>query len=172
MTIFLDYYRGKEEYISYIATKTEDRFRFFRFKNLPGVIEELGGTERIVVYERPYRQLKQVMTGYEHLLEDYRVKKRWTDMFVLLRQETGRALALSRVAESTVGKSMDTRISRLEPAEDDLFRIDLEEKMITRLNALEAIYDYVIKHSQLSYTVRDSTIWAEIIINETVDLED
>lgn len=172
MAIYLDYYRGKGESISDVAVREDGRTRYYRFRDVSTAINHLAGRELIVTFERPYGPFKRAMVGYEHLLDDMNVKERWYDLQKALRRETGKAITLSRIVKATLGDPDDLKITRLEPAEDDWFRTDLEQLMSSRLEALEAVFKHAVDFDQLSYQIGDATEWVEIIINENIDLED
>lgn len=171
MAIFLDYYKPRKENISDVAVMVGSRVKFYRYRAIPEMINELAGRELIVVFEKPFRSLLPVMQGYEHLIEDHNIRKRWYDLHVVLRQETGKALSLSKIVDATLGTSDDMKISRLEPALESGIRLDLDLKMTTRLNALQEIFKYALKFDQLSYKIGGSTEWVELNINENIDID-
>ncbi len=171
MAIFLDYFKPRGEEVTVVAVRENSVTRFYRYRSIPDVISELAGREMIIVFEKPFQNLQSVMLGYEHLIEDHQIKKRWYDLHKVLRQETGKALSLSKVTDATLGFSENTRVSRLDPSGNDAIRFDIEKKLETRLNALEGIYEYALKYNQLSYLVGKSTEWIELNINENIELD-
>lgn len=173
MAIFLDYYAPeKDEGITDLAVLEGSVTKFFRGTSIADAISLLAGRELIVVFEKPIGQLLRTAQGYEHIIDDYNIRHRWYDLHLAVRNASGYSASLSKIARSTLGEDAYSGITRLQPAMDDKYRADIENKMDNNLRALREIYNYALKHDQLSFLRGLETIWVELSINENVDLED
>ncbi len=166
MTIFLDYYI-EDKKINMIATMDEmNNIRVFTERAIDKIINELMGIELVVVYERPVINIYKVLEGMEHYLDDSDLRKRYLDLHTLIRKETGKTVALSKVAQSTLGLGPQSKLNRLEPGVGPRTQVEIELRMNERLRVLKQVFDYAIQHDQLSFEKHNETIWVELTINE------
>ena len=173
MVIYLDYYmENKEDGITNIAVREDSLTHFYRRTSVEKILQFMGGRELIVVFEKPYGRLKDALQGYDHYLEDYNVRKRWVDLFVEVRNSSGYAVTLGKIAKSTLGEDEFQGITRLEPEIEGQHRNDVGDQMRERLSALQRVFEYAIRFHQVSFERGDQTLWAELNINENIIDED
>lgn len=173
MAIFLDYYIPEpEEGISNIAILEGRITKYFRGKNLANAISLLAGRELIVVFGKPIGNIIKAAQGYEHIIEDQAMRKRWYDLHSKLRKASELSISLSKIARSTLGEDAYAEMTRLEPAETRRYRSDIENKLDGNLRVLQAVYEYALKFDQVSYTRGTETRWTQININENIVIED
>lgn len=166
MTIFLDYYL-EDGTIQTVSTMDDrNMIRTFSGRNIDNIINELPGTELIVTFERSARHVYKVMEGVEHYLDDYDIRKRWYNLHTAIRKETGKTVALSKIAKSTLGLGPHSKINRLDKQIGPREQIDIEIQITERLAALKQVFDYLIQNGQLSFEKHDETIWVELDVDE------
>ena len=141
--------------------------------NIEESLDELLGNELIITYERPYYSYRNAIPQLTHIMELHHLKERWYDIFSELRKATGKQIALSKVIKGTLGDDIELKITRLGNSYGDTeYRPNLDTKMEDRITALKELYNYIRQFDQVSYEQEGTTHWAEIIINESPELED
>jgi hypothetical protein len=166
MTTFLDYHIEDTE-ITMIATMDDSKnIRLYTKREIEKVVNALMGIELVVVYERPIIHIYKTLEGLEHYLDDSDLRKRYYDLHTAIRKETGRTIALSKVAKSTLGLGPQSKLNRLEPGIGPRTQAEIELQMNERLEVLKQVFDYAIQNDQLSFEKHDETIWVELTINE------
>lgn len=166
MTIFLDYHLADGK-IQVVSTMDEmKKIRTYSGRATENIIEELPGTELIVTFERPVRHIYNTMGGASFYLDDYDVRKRWYDIHTAIRKLTGKTVALSKIARSTLGLGPQSKINRLDKQIGPRTPVEIETQITERLIVLKQIFDYAIQHDQLSFEKHDETIWVELTIDE------
>lgn len=166
MTVFLDYHLEGKRIITLSILDESNNIKTYTEAALPKVTEEIAGIELVVVFERPIINLYKAMEGYEHYLDDNELRKRWLDLHTIVRKKTGKTIALSKIAKSTLGLGPQSKINRLDKQVGPRDPVEIETKMTERLEILKKVFDYVIQFDQLSFEKHDETIWVELTIDE------
>lgn len=164
MTIFLDYYRYNNQIIDLGVREENGLYHNFHRGQLDRVVAYLMGQGPIVVFKKPKYILMKELVGLEHYLEDQRISERWTDLWLLIKNDTGVQTSLTAVVEGSLGE--EETIPRFETAIDPRERPDAPQVLEKRLALLHKIYNYAIQYDQLSLIKDARTITAEIYINE------
>ena len=166
MTIFLDYHI-EENKITTIATMDDSKItKMFSSRGISNVVNELARIELVVVYERAIVHLYTALEDVKHYLDDNMLRKRWLDLHTVIRKETGKTVALSKIAKSTLGLGAYNKITRFTRKVGPRDQIDIEQQLTERLEILKQVFDYAILHDQLSFEKHDETIWVEFEIDE------
>ena len=141
----------------------DDNGAFTLFRAPDDAISELAGNEAIIAYGVSATALTKLAEGFEHMFEDYEIRRKWRDLKSIIRKETGDSVRLSRVADSTLGTGLDMDITRLKQSHEN---IDMKLRDSTRV--IKKLAEYVIDYGQVSYSKQGGIVWAEIEVDERV----
>lgn len=164
MTVFIDYYMAEGKLQNIGVREESGLFHGFYRGQFDRVIAYMIGTEPIVVFKKSPTNITKELTGLEHYLEDQNIRARWTDLWALIKKESGIQSSLTAVAKGTLG--VDVKTPKLEPNVDPTTRFDILPVMESRLAILQQIYNYAVQYDQLAFVKEQEIIFVELTINE------
>lgn len=167
MAVFIDYYRPQDTIVTLAVRENNGIFHAIQEYEIERTVAYLMGTENIVVYHKAKKPIMDALEGYEHYLEDQNINERWTDLYYIIKNASEEAVALSKVAKSTLGLGPQSNILRLKEEFSEQDKEDLEPKMEQRLSVLQQVYDYARMYGQVSFEKNEESIWVEVDIDES-----
>lgn len=167
MAIYLDYSRRKEDGEIFIIIIREDNGMQHTFyeNELDRSIIKLLEPGHIVVFERPVYPLAQLFENYPNL-EVNPIRPRWFDIFTILRSETLKEPALSKVALATLGYGPQSDIVDLPKIASNEPTYELEQKMHDRLKIIAQLYQVADFTGRLSFFHKDTNYMVEVDVIE------